>query len=236
MAQRFINNFSVETLSPFAVDEGYVLPLSGEAIAKLDGLLYGPDDYVILTVMGSDQGAWEIIRYQPLNDVLQFPILRGYEATAPTDWPVGSTISCNVTADTMMRLAESTRPTRAFDGQVLSLQNGSGVAWSPQDEYPYLELSLGVLSMGRGSPPVDIIIDLQVWDGAVATILRVPAGVPLRYPEGTTWERDSDSGAIILTLPPPASADGWYRLRLAGVNNLTLDISDYTGYVDTTET
>lgn len=236
MAQRFINNFSVETLSAFMADEGYVLPLSGEAVAKLDALMFDPDDYVILTVMASDQGSWEIVRYQPLNNVLQYPILRGYEGTAAVDWPIGSTISCNLTAETMMRLAESTRPTRAFEGQSLSVWGVSGVAWSPQDEYPYLELKLDSLSMGRGSPPVDIIIDLQVWDGSVPTILRVPAGVLLRYPEGTTWERDADSGAIILTLPPPVVSSGWYRFRLAGVNNLTLDISNYDDYVDTTET
>lgn len=233
MALLFINNFSVETVSTFAADEGYVLPIPSAALAQLDALMSDPDDYIILTVTAADQESREIVRYQPLNNVLQFPILRGYEGTTAVEWPAGSLISCNITASTMLRLAESMRLTRESYEQTLNLWGQSGVAWAPQDEYPYLELNLDGLSMGRGSPPVDITIDLQVWDGSVPTLLRIPSGVLVRYPEGTTWEPVPDTGWVVLTLQPATASGGWYRLQLAGVNNLTLDISDYSGYVNT---
>ncbi|MBD9675518.1 hypothetical protein IB274_02345 [Pseudomonas sp. PDM18] len=229
MSQLFINNFSVETLSTFAADEGYVLPLSGEAIAQLAALMYATDDYFILTVTAADQSSWEIIRYQPDNTVGQYPILRGYEGTVAKEWPAGSIISCNLTANTLLALTQGLGRTRGEEGQSLQPQTG-GWVWAPQDEFPFLELNLNFLSGYIGSQPVDAFIELQSWDGASPTVLHVVgSGLRIKVPDGATAERDPDNTMYILTLPPTSA--GYYRLRVQGLGMLTLEISDYSEYL-----
>jgi hypothetical protein len=229
--QKWLDNFDAVTATALAPADAPVLSalLTGAALARLQGLLTGPSDWVELTLING-AGVAETIKVW-----LSYPGLRNWAASplGPQSWPAGSRVIAAYSAAAAARAGALVRTLEYSEASSLELSARAGSwEWAPLDGWAFNIIpSFIAVSAGTSGEEEYINIELLLTaphsDDAVT--LRIVDHVPryIKLPAGATMLKDSDTPDYIITL----AAASAYRIRFQGGSIITLEISDFSEYL-----
>ncbi len=224
MPQRWIDNWQTETTLAMGVNDTPLINdlVPDDKMSLLQSALQDGIAWVELVLLGED-GVHEVIRASNYS-----PIQRDLTGIGELfSWPAGTKICASLSASIVDRLYRLTRPTTHSVADSFALQDAvAGVVWEPAATNPEIVIEVTIPS---GSDIESVNAEVLLYPPTPATSfvlnirdcpqrVKLPAGaIGVYAPEEYTYQ---------VTLP----AAGMYRIRVQGVGELTLEISDFSEY------